>query len=62
MMGDMKIHRVGRIGNDLDQVDLYLWFNEENFINMIWGEVHEEYHQERRRFAQRLPRAFPYFT
>ncbi|MCK8487401.1 MULTISPECIES: hypothetical protein [Paenibacillus] len=36
----MKIHRVGRITSDLDQIDLYLWFDKEKFINKIWGEVH----------------------
>ncbi|MGG1614575.1 hypothetical protein [Paenibacillus sp. FSL K6-2441] len=42
----MKIHRVDRVGNDLDQVDLYLWFDKENFTNLIWGEVHQDHHQK----------------
>ncbi|WP_145412173.1 hypothetical protein [Paenibacillus xylanexedens] len=42
----MKIHRVGRVGDDLDQVDLYLWFDKENFTNQIWGEVHQDHHQK----------------
>ena len=32
----MKIHRVGRIVNDLDQIDLFLWFDKDHFVNKIW--------------------------
>ncbi|QDH22638.1 hypothetical protein [Saccharibacillus brassicae] len=41
----LGVHSVGRVRHDLDQVDLYLWFNKKNFTNMIWGKVHQENHK-----------------
>lgn len=38
----LKIRRVGRISNDLDQIDLYLWFQKDQFSNRIWAEIHKE--------------------
>lgn len=40
-----KIHRVGRITSDLDQIDLYLWFENEKLIKKIWGEVHSTHNE-----------------
>ncbi|MCP1425449.1 hypothetical protein J3D43_003965 [Paenibacillus xylanexedens] len=36
----MKIHRVGhRTVEDINEVDLYLWFDNEKFVNLIWKDV-----------------------
>lgn len=33
----MRIHRVGhRTVEDINEVDLYLWFDNENYVNCIW--------------------------
>ncbi len=40
----MKIHNVGRITNDLDQIDLFLWFDGDNFTNKMWTGLNAEQH------------------
>lgn len=40
----MRIHRVGRIANDLNQIDLFLWFDNEQFTNKIWTTLNDEQH------------------
>lgn len=35
--GFLKIRKVGRISKDLDQIDLFLWFDKDKFVNFILG-------------------------
>ncbi|WP_322904774.1 hypothetical protein [Paenibacillus campi] len=42
----MKIHNVGRVFNDLNYIDLYLWFDKEVFKHKIWGGVHKEHYRK----------------
>lgn len=39
----MKVHNVGRVRNDLNCIDLYLWFNKEMCTHKIWGQVHDDH-------------------
>jgi hypothetical protein len=34
----LKIHRIGRLGAELNYIDLYLWFDKDKFVECIWGE------------------------
>lgn len=40
----LKIHRVGRIAHDLNQIDLFLWFDKDHFTNKIWTTLNNEQH------------------
>jgi len=42
----MRIHRVGRVANDLDQIDLYLWFDKQSFTNLIRGEIDSQHDEK----------------
>lgn len=39
----MKIHRVGRVSNDIDDIDLYIWIDMEGEEHYIWGELHQQH-------------------
>ncbi len=34
----LKIHKVGRLASELHNIDLFLWFNKDNFSGLIWGD------------------------
>ncbi len=47
--GYWRIHRVGRIADKLDDIDLFLWFDQDQFIGSIWVELNKTHDLELRK-------------
>jgi mevalonate pyrophosphate decarboxylase len=46
--GYWRIHRVGRIAEKLGDIDLFLWFDKDQYVGCIWVELNKTHDQELR--------------